>query len=140
MPEAWQGQGGDGAVYRAEREGFRRVEPGALKVSLLLWNWRMEREVELLSRLNHLGIPRLLDRGGSQPPGSGEYPYFVMEWVEGPRLYRHALEDHAFDLLDPILFNRRHRGCTILVVSFCSRFIIPNMATLRVLSGASEES
>jgi serine/threonine protein kinase len=85
--KAWQGRGSYGAVYRAERVGWRRSEPGALKVSLQLWNWRMEREVELLSRLNHPGIPRLLDRGGSQPPGSGEYPYFVMEWVEGPRLY-----------------------------------------------------
>ncbi len=60
---AWQGQGSYGAVYRAERVGFGRSEPGALKLSLERWNWRMEREVELLSRLNHPSIPRLLDRG-----------------------------------------------------------------------------
>jgi serine/threonine protein kinase len=88
--KAWRGQGSYGAVYRAERVGFRRSEPGALKASLSLWNWRMAREVELLSRLNHPGIPRLLDRGGSRPPGSGEYPYFVMEWVEGTPLYAWA--------------------------------------------------
>ena len=41
--KAWQGQGANGAVYRAERVGFRRSEPGALKVSLFRWNPRMER-------------------------------------------------------------------------------------------------
>jgi hypothetical protein len=91
--KAWQGQGSYGAVYRAERGGFRRSEPGALKVSLLPWNWRMEREVELLSRLSHPSIPSLLDRGGPQPP-SGEYPFFVMEWVQGTPLYAWA-EQHA---------------------------------------------
>jgi len=92
--KAWQGQGGYGAVYRAERVGFRRSEPGALKVSLSRWGWRMEREVELLSRLNHPSIPRLLDRGGPQSPSGDAYPFFVMEWVEGPPLYAWA-EQHA---------------------------------------------
>jgi serine/threonine protein kinase len=92
--KAWQGQGGYGAVYRAERVGWKRSEPGALKVSLGLWNWRMEREVELLSRLSHPGIPRLLDRGGKQSPSGDEYPFFVMEWVEGTSLYAWA-EQHA---------------------------------------------
>jgi len=90
--KAWQGQGAYGAVYRAERVGFRRSGPVALKVSLSRWGWRMEREVELLSRLSHPSIPRLLDRGG---PSSGEqYPYFVMEWVQGVGLYAWA-EQHA---------------------------------------------
>jgi serine/threonine protein kinase len=92
--KALQGQGGYGAVYRAERVGFRRSEPGALKVSLWGWGWRMEREVELLSRLNHPGIPRLLDRGGHWPSSGGEYPFFVMEWVEGLSLYAWA-EQHT---------------------------------------------
>jgi serine/threonine protein kinase len=92
--KAWQGQGADGAVYRAVRVGFRRSEPGALKVSLLRWNWRMEREVEPLSRLSHPGIPRLLERGGPWPPSGKEYPFFVMEWVQGPALYAWA-EQHA---------------------------------------------
>ncbi len=92
--KAFQGQGSYGAVYRAERVGFRRSQPGALKVSLLLWNWRMEREVELLSRLNHPSIPRLLDRGGPRPPAGNEYPFFVMEWVKGVALYAWA-EQHA---------------------------------------------
>jgi len=92
--KAFQGRGSYGAVYRAERVGFRRSEPGALKASLSAWNWRMEREVELLSRLSHPGIPRLLDRGGPQLPSRGEYPFFVMEWVEGTPLYAWA-EQHA---------------------------------------------
>jgi serine/threonine protein kinase len=85
--KAWRGQGGYGAVYRAERMGWRRSEPGALKVSLLAWNWRMAREVELLSRLSHPSIPRLVDRGGPRDPSRNEYPFFVMEWVDGPTLY-----------------------------------------------------
>ncbi|HEX8706422.1 MAG TPA: protein kinase, partial [Myxococcaceae bacterium] len=85
-----KGEGAYGAVYRAERGGFRRSEPGALKGSLLLWNARREREVELLSRLNHPSIPRLLDRGGALLPSVKEYPFFVMEWVQGPALYAWA--------------------------------------------------
>ncbi|HEX8705249.1 MAG TPA: serine/threonine-protein kinase [Myxococcaceae bacterium] len=92
--KAFQGEGAYGAVYRAERRGWRRSEPGALKVSLLLWNARMEREVELLSRLSHPSIPRLLDRGGPLRASVGEYPYFVMEWVQGVGLYSWT-EQHA---------------------------------------------
>jgi len=88
--KAWQGQGGYGAVYKAERAGWRRSEPGALKVSLSRWGWRMEREVELLSRLSHPSIPRLLDRGGPPPPSGPDYPFFVMEWVQGTPLYAWA--------------------------------------------------
>jgi serine/threonine protein kinase len=92
--QAWQGQGGYGAVYRAERGCWGRAEPGALKVSLSRWGWRMEREVELLSRLSHPSIPRLLDRGEPPPPTGPEYPFFVMEWVQGLPLYAWA-EQHA---------------------------------------------
>jgi serine/threonine protein kinase len=92
--KAWQGQGASGAVYWAERVGLRRSEPGALKLSLGRWNWRMEREVELLSRLSHPSIPRLLDRGGPQQPSGDEYPFFVMEWVQGMSLYAWA-EQHV---------------------------------------------
>ncbi len=91
---AWQGQGGYGAVYLAERRGFRRSERGALKVSLWLWNGRMAREVELLSRVSHPSIPRLLDRGGPRNRARNEYPFFVMEFVEGPPLYAWA-EQHS---------------------------------------------
>ncbi len=92
--EAFQGQGASGAVYRAVRRGWGRSEPVALKVSLSLWDWRMEREAELLSRLSHPGIPRLLDRGKLKRASGTEYPFLVMEWVEGMPLYAWA-EQHA---------------------------------------------
>ena len=76
--KALAGHGVHGAVYRAERGGLRRSQPGALKVSLSRWNWRMEREVELLSRLSHPSIPRLLDRGGVHSPTGEELPFFVI--------------------------------------------------------------
>jgi hypothetical protein len=57
------------AVYRAERVGFRRSQPGALKVSLEWLNGRMEREVQLLSRLNHPSISRNLGHTPSFPVG-----------------------------------------------------------------------
>jgi serine/threonine protein kinase len=88
--KAWQGQGAYGAVYRAVRGGWRRSGPVALKVALLPWDARFAREVELLSRLSHPSIPRLLDRGVPQPASGAEYPFFVMEWVQGTPLYAWA--------------------------------------------------
>jgi hypothetical protein len=70
--KAWQGQDASGAVYLAERRGFGRSERGALKVSLLPWDWRMAREVELLSRLSHPSIPRLLEGRGAGGRGGGD--------------------------------------------------------------------
>jgi serine/threonine protein kinase len=62
----------------------------ALKVALLPWDGRLAREAELLSRLRHPSIPRLLDRGGVKPFSGAEYPFLVMEWVEGTQLYAWA--------------------------------------------------
>jgi len=88
--KSWQGQGAYGAVYRAVRRGFRRTGPVALKVSLLPWDARFAREAEVLSRLSHPSIPRLLDRGEMRPASGADYPFIVMEWVEGPPLYAWA--------------------------------------------------
>jgi serine/threonine protein kinase len=67
----------------------------AIKLSLLPWNKRFTREAELLSRLSHPSIPRLLERGVLRhPAGGAEHPFFVMEWVEGMPLYAWA-EQHA---------------------------------------------
>ncbi|HEX8704239.1 MAG TPA: serine/threonine-protein kinase [Myxococcaceae bacterium] len=85
--EAWQGHGAFGAVYRAVRVGREHEGPVALKLSLLPWNERLVREAKLLSRLNHPGLPRLLDRGTLLHPCGAEYPFLVMQWVEGPPLY-----------------------------------------------------
>jgi serine/threonine protein kinase len=93
--EAWQGQGAYGAVYRAVRIGQEHLGPVALKLSLLPWNERFVREAQLLSRLSHPSIPRLLDSGALvHPSGAAEHPFFVMEWVEGTQLYAWA-EQHA---------------------------------------------
>jgi serine/threonine protein kinase len=89
-----QGQGGHGAVYRAVRVGKEHSGPVALKLSLFPWGFRFAREAELLSRLSHPGIPRLLDRGVVLHPPGLQYPFFVMEWVEGMPLYAWA-EQHA---------------------------------------------
>jgi serine/threonine protein kinase len=85
-----QGQGAYGAVYRAVRVGQASPEPVALKLSQLPWDGRFAREAELLSRLSHPGFPRLLDRGVLRHPSGAEYPFFVMQWVEGTPLYAWA--------------------------------------------------
>ncbi len=88
--EAWQGQGSYGAVYRAVRVGEEHSGPVALKLSLYPFDARFVREAELLSRLCHPSIPHLLDRGVLRHPSGTEYPFLVMEWVEGMPLYAWA--------------------------------------------------
>jgi serine/threonine protein kinase len=64
-------------------------------MSVSPWDARFVREAELLSRLSHPGIPRLLGRGVLRHAVSGaEHPWLAMEWVEGPSLYAWA-EQHA---------------------------------------------
>ncbi len=92
--EAWQGQGAYGAVYRVVRVGQEHAGPAALKLSLYPWDARFAREAQLLSRLSHPSLPRLLDRGVLHQPSGVEHPWFVMEWVEGTPLYAWA-EQHA---------------------------------------------
>ena len=91
---AWHGQGAYGAVYRALRAGQEHEGAVALKLALHAWDARFTREAELLSRLSHPSIPRLLDRGLWRHASGAEYPYFVMEWVEGSPLYAWA-EQHS---------------------------------------------
>jgi serine/threonine protein kinase len=59
----------------------------ALKLALHPADPRFTREVELLSRLSHAHIPRLLGHGEWQPPGGTPYPFVAMEWVDGVPLY-----------------------------------------------------
>jgi serine/threonine protein kinase len=88
------GQGAFGAVYRVVRIGQEHAGHAALKVSLYPWDMRFTREAEVLSRLNHPGIPRLLDRAVLRHVSGIEHPYFVMDWVEGTPLYAWA-QQHA---------------------------------------------
>jgi predicted Ser/Thr protein kinase len=92
--EAWQGQGAYGAVYRAARVGQEPPGPVALKVSVFPWDARFAREAELLLRLSHPGIPRLVESGALLHPSGAQYPFLVMEWVEGTPLYAWA-EQHS---------------------------------------------
>lgn len=86
-----RGHGAFGAVYRAigaeDSQG-----PVALKLALHPRNERFAREVELLSRIHHPNVPRLLGHGEWLSPGGRVYPYLAMEWVEGTSLYDWARE------------------------------------------------
>ncbi|WP_225414171.1 serine/threonine protein kinase [Stigmatella hybrida] len=82
------GRGTYGVVYRAVRAGPEEGEEVALKLALHPRDERFEREAQLLSRIRHPGVPRLLDQGewcGGM--WNLPYPYLVMEWVEGMPLY-----------------------------------------------------
>jgi serine/threonine protein kinase len=78
------GRGGMGEVYLAER-----IDPAfSQRVALKVIRWGMDsqaivqrfvRERQILARLDHPNLARLLD-GGSGPDGR---PYFVLEWVDG---------------------------------------------------------
>ena len=84
------GKGGMGVVYRAERVegGFR--QQGALKMVAGLPGRELLRrfadERQMLARLQHPGIARLLD-GGATDDG---FPYLVMEHVEGETITDHC--------------------------------------------------
>jgi serine/threonine protein kinase len=82
------GSGGNGIVYRA----CLAEDPGrgnyALKLAREPECPRFEREAELLSRIGHPHVPRFVSRGTWQSPWGNEYPYLVMQWVEGVPLYR----------------------------------------------------
>lgn len=94
------GRGGMGAVYLGERDAgdfelrvaIKIIRSGLLKEELIE---RFERERQILARLNHANIARLLD-GGILEDGS---PYFVMEYVAGEPLtewaQRKALSTNA---------------------------------------------
>jgi serine/threonine protein kinase len=85
--EARAAQGAYGAIYRAVRVGQEHAGPVALKFSLYPWDVRFGREAELLSRLSHPCVPRLLDRGVLRLPSGDEHAFIVMEWVDGTPLY-----------------------------------------------------
>ena len=90
----WAGRGVHGAVYRAVPIGREHAQPVALKLALLPRDPRMAREVELLSRLRHSSIPRLVEHGQWQSPFGVPHPYIIMEWVDGVPLYDWA-QQHA---------------------------------------------
>ncbi len=84
--------GGMGVVYEARQENPRRRV--AIKVARTggATDERARRfglEAQLLARLDHPGIARIIEAGTTSPE-SGARPYFVMEFVEGQSLTDHA--------------------------------------------------
>lgn len=81
------GSGGMGYVYRARRDDGRYQAEAALKVVASRFDaGRFLQEREVLARLQHPGIARLLD-GGECEDGR---PYLVMELVDGQPIDRWA--------------------------------------------------
>lgn len=87
------GRGGMGSVYHAERADDQYQQSVALKivewcpsVSDLIGRFRSERQI--LARLTHVNIARLLD-GGQMQDGT---PYLVMEHITGTRIDRYCKE------------------------------------------------
>ncbi len=89
------GEGGMGAVYLADRVDGQFEQRVALKIikpgmntELFLQRFRAERQI--LARLQHPNIARLLD-GGVDDEGR---PYFALEYVEGKPIDRYC-DDHG---------------------------------------------
>ncbi|HEX3477797.1 MAG TPA: protein kinase [Kofleriaceae bacterium] len=80
------GEGGMGTVYAAEQQSPRR--PVAIKVLHARSQGALARfraEAEIMARLDHPGIARVLEAGDA-----GGHPFLVMEHVDGVTLDRHA--------------------------------------------------
>jgi serine/threonine-protein kinase len=86
-----RGRGVYGAVYRATRADGH---PGfvALKLALSPRDERFTREAELLSRIRHPNVPRLVGHGEWKDAAGTAYPYLAMELVDGVPLYVWAME------------------------------------------------
>ncbi|WP_205525543.1 serine/threonine protein kinase [Pyxidicoccus trucidator] len=82
-----RGRGAYGVVYRAVHAEQQAAEAVALKLALYPGDARFAREAELLSRVHHPAVPRLLDHGHWQPHEGVSYAWLVMEWVEGTPLH-----------------------------------------------------
>ncbi len=84
------GRGGMGVVFRVDRNEGGFTQRGALKLIKLGMDSeavvaRFVREREVLARLDHVGISRLLD-GGMNSDGR---PFLVMEYIDGCSLEEH---------------------------------------------------
>jgi serine/threonine-protein kinase len=81
-------RGGFGAVYRARHATDGRPAAVKLLLPFLLGSEdareRFAREIEVLRRVEHPNVVRLLD-AGSLADGR---PYYVMDWIDGPTLDR----------------------------------------------------
>jgi serine/threonine protein kinase len=85
-----RGRGAYGVVYRAVPADEQAADSVALKLALYPGDARFAREAELLSRIRHPAVPRLVDHGHWQPRAGVSFAWLVMEWVEGLSLYEWA--------------------------------------------------
>ncbi|MEW5849403.1 MAG: FHA domain-containing serine/threonine-protein kinase [Myxococcota bacterium] len=89
------GKGGMGLVYRAIRKDGREPAEVALKVlnthhagaDVREGLVRFEREAEVLSRLDHPGIVKILDRGVDANTSGMPLTYYAMEFIRGWTLH-----------------------------------------------------
>lgn len=94
------GQGGMGAVYRAEDVHLRT--PIAVKENLFLtseYSRQFEREATIMARLRHPHLPRVRDFFDS--PGQGQY--LVMDFIEGEDLRQRIERLGVIPEMDTIL-------------------------------------
>jgi serine/threonine protein kinase len=93
--EGLLGRGGMGAVYRVVRAGEAFSQVGACKVMRMGTEStearrRFRQERQILARLEHPGISRLID-GGETEQGT---PFLVMEFVDGVNLLDYCRQKH----------------------------------------------
>ncbi|HLL05143.1 MAG TPA: serine/threonine-protein kinase [Myxococcaceae bacterium] len=86
----FQGRGVYGTVYSAVSTRHPHAKPVALKLAIYPEDPRFEREAELLSRVRHPCVPRLLDSGLWRSSSGSPHPFLVMERVDGEPLYSWA--------------------------------------------------
>jgi serine/threonine protein kinase len=102
------GAGGMGTVFRAEKEDFGKnfavklIKRG-MDTDAILQRFQLERQI--LSRLEHPNIARLLD-GGTTDDG---LPYFVMEYVEGLPVTKFC-DEHQFGIKERLELFRQICG------------------------------
>jgi tRNA A-37 threonylcarbamoyl transferase component Bud32 len=101
------GTGGMGTVYLAERADGKFSQQVAVKLVRRELNARLvraafAREIEILSRLVHPNIARLLDTGST----ADGIPYLVMEYVEGESIDRYCRHNNCSLTQTLKLFNR----------------------------------
>jgi serine/threonine-protein kinase len=81
------GSGAHGSVYLAEGVAPEASGRVAVKLAHQSLNARFLREAELLSRIRHPCVPRLMGHGQWTAPGRLPHPWLAMEWVDGIPLY-----------------------------------------------------
>jgi len=86
----FRGRGIYGTVYAAQRADSEQSGPAALKLAIYPDDPRFQREAELLARIRHPSVPRLLEAGLWRAPSDGCHPFVVMEYVQGVPLYTWA--------------------------------------------------